>query len=93
MLKKIIKSVAAALVLAQAASLAHAADISLLNVSYDPTRELYADYNKAFAKYWKEKSGDNVTIKASHGGSGIQYGVSLWWIWKKSILEHFHEQY
>jgi sulfate transport system substrate-binding protein len=54
MLKKIIKSVAAALVLAQAASLAHAADISLLNVSYDPTRELYADYNKAFAKYWKE---------------------------------------
>jgi ABC-type sulfate transport system substrate-binding protein len=48
--------------------LAHAADISLLNVSYDPTRELYADYNKAFAKYWKEKSGDNVTIKASHGG-------------------------
>ncbi|MGC5789858.1 sulfate ABC transporter substrate-binding protein [Herbaspirillum huttiense] len=72
MLKKIIKSVAAALVLAQAASLAHAADISLLNVSYDPTRELYADYNKAFAKYWKEKSGDNVTIKASHGGSGKQ---------------------
>ncbi|MGC8020803.1 sulfate transporter subunit, partial [Salmonella enterica] len=58
--------------LAQAASLAHAADISLLNVSYDPTRELYADYNKAFAKYWKEKSGDNVTIKASHGGSGKQ---------------------
>ncbi|WP_413459720.1 sulfate ABC transporter substrate-binding protein [Herbaspirillum huttiense] len=72
MLKKIIQSVAAALVLAQAASLAHAADISLLNVSYDPTRELYADYNKAFAKYWKEKSGDNVTIKASHGGSGKQ---------------------
>jgi sulfate transport system substrate-binding protein len=72
MLKKIIKSVAAALVLAQAASLAHAADISLLNVSYDPTRELYADYNKAFAKYWKDKSGDNVTIKASHGGSGKQ---------------------
>ncbi|BEV14741.1 sulfate ABC transporter substrate-binding protein [Herbaspirillum sp. DW155] len=72
MLKKIIKSVAAALVLAQAAALAHAADISLLNVSYDPTRELYADYNKAFAKYWKEKTGDNVTIKASHGGSGKQ---------------------
>ncbi len=72
MLKKIIKSVAAALVLAQAASLAHAADVSLLNVSYDPTRELYADYNKAFAKYWKDKSGDNVTIKASHGGSGKQ---------------------
>lgn len=72
MLKKIIKSVVAALVLAQAASLAHAADITLLNVSYDPTRELYADYNKAFAKYWKEKTGDNVTVKASHGGSGKQ---------------------
>ncbi|ADJ63159.1 sulfate ABC transporter substrate-binding protein [Herbaspirillum seropedicae] len=72
MLKNIIKSVAVALVLAQAAHVAQAADVSLLNVSYDPTRELYADYNKAFAKYWKEKSGDNVTIKASHGGSGKQ---------------------
>lgn len=49
-----------------------AADISLLNVSYDPTRELYQDYNAAFAKYWKAKTGDNVTIKASHGGSGKQ---------------------
>lgn len=72
MLKKVFKTVAAALVLAQAASVAHAADFSLLNVSYDPTRELYADYNKAFSKYWKEKTGDNVTIKASHGGSGKQ---------------------
>ena len=51
---------------------ASAADISLLNVSYDPTRELYQDYNIAFAKYWKAKTGDNVTIKASHGGSGKQ---------------------
>ncbi len=51
---------------------AHAADISLLNVSYDPTRELYQDYNAAFAKHWKAKSGDNVTIKQSHGGSGKQ---------------------
>ncbi|GAB3268627.1 sulfate ABC transporter substrate-binding protein [Chitinimonas naiadis] len=49
-----------------------AADISLLNVSYDPTRELYQDYNKAFAQYWKQKAGDNVTIKQSHGGSGKQ---------------------
>jgi sulfate transport system substrate-binding protein len=49
-----------------------AADISLLNVSYDPTRELYVDYNAAFAKHWKEKTGDNVTIKQSHGGSGKQ---------------------
>ncbi|MEY3651515.1 MAG: sulfate transporter subunit, partial [Pseudomonadota bacterium] len=51
---------------------ASAADISLLNVSYDPTRELYQDYNIAFAKYWKAKTGDNITIKASHGGSGKQ---------------------
>jgi len=49
-----------------------AADISLLNVSYDPTRELYQDYNAAFAKYWKAKTGDNVSVKASHGGSGKQ---------------------
>lgn len=49
-----------------------AADISLLNVSYDPTRELYQDYNVAFAKYWKAKTGDNVTFKQSHGGSGKQ---------------------
>jgi len=52
--------------------IAQAADISLLNVSYDPTRELYQDYNAAFAKYWKAKTGDNVTVKASHGGSGKQ---------------------
>ena len=51
---------------------ATAADVTLLNVSYDPTRELYQDYNAAFAKYWKAKTGDNVTIKASHGGSGKQ---------------------
>lgn len=51
---------------------AWAADVSLLNVSYDPTRELYQDYNAAFAKHWKEKTGDNVTIKQSHGGSGKQ---------------------
>lgn len=49
-----------------------AADISLLNVSYDPTRELYTEYNDAFAKYWKAKTGDTVTIKQSHGGSGKQ---------------------
>ncbi|ASU41450.1 sulfate/thiosulfate-binding protein [Herbaspirillum sp. CF444] len=72
MLKKFIKSVAVAALFSQVVPLAHAADISLLNVSYDPTRELYADYNKAFAKYWKAKTGDNVTIKASHGGSGKQ---------------------
>jgi sulfate/thiosulfate-binding protein len=50
----------------------HAAEIKLLNVSYDPTRELYQDYNAAFAKYWKGKTGDDVTVSASHGGSGKQ---------------------
>ena len=49
-----------------------AADISLLNVSYDPTRELYQDFNAAFSKYWLAKTGDKVTVKASHGGSGKQ---------------------
>jgi ABC-type sulfate transport system substrate-binding protein len=44
----------------------------LLNVSYDPTRELYADYNVAFAKHWKEKSGEDVTIKQSHCWSAKQ---------------------
>ena len=62
-------SLLAALVLTP---IAQAADITLLNVSYDPTRELYQDYNIAFAKYWKAKTGDNVTVKASHGGSGKQ---------------------
>jgi sulfate transport system substrate-binding protein len=46
--------------------------IELLNVSYDPTRELYQEYNAAFAEYWKQEKGDTVTIKQSHGGSGKQ---------------------
>src|SRR2546428_8892071 len=49
-----------------------AANVTLLNVSYDPTRELYQEYNAAFAKYWKEKTGDSVTVNQSHGGSGKQ---------------------
>jgi sulfate transport system substrate-binding protein len=48
------------------------ADVSLLNVSYDPTRELYQEYNAAFAKYWKGKTGETISVKASHGGSGKQ---------------------
>ena len=52
--------------------IASARDITLLNVSYDPTRELYQDFNAAFSKCWLEKTGDKVTIKASHGGSGRQ---------------------
>jgi sulfate/thiosulfate transport system substrate-binding protein len=61
----------AALALASA-GFSSAKSIELLNVSYDPTRELYQDYNTAFAKYWKAKTGDDVTIKQSHGGSGKQ---------------------
>jgi sulfate transport system substrate-binding protein len=49
-----------------------AKDIKLLNVSYDPTRELYQDFNAAFAKYWKAKTGDAVTVQQSHGGSSKQ---------------------
>jgi len=46
--------------------------VTLLNVSYDPTRELFQDYNSAFAKYWKAKTGQDVTIQQSHGGSSKQ---------------------
>jgi sulfate/thiosulfate-binding protein len=49
-----------------------AANIALLNVSYDPTRELYRDYNTNFANYWKSKTGDTLTIRQSHAGSGKQ---------------------
>lgn len=51
---------------------AHAADFELLNVSYDPTRELYSEYNKAFAKHYKETTGKKVSVDQSHGGSGKQ---------------------
>ncbi len=67
--KKIIQGATTALVLSTAA---HAAEVSLLNVSYDPTRELYQDFNKAFAAHWKAKSGDELKNKQSHGGSGKQ---------------------
>ena len=46
--------------------------VELLNVSYDPTRELYKEYNAAFVKHWKQQSGQDVTIKQSHGGSSKQ---------------------
>jgi sulfate transport system substrate-binding protein len=48
------------------------AEVNLLNVSYDPTRELYQDFNAAFAKHWKAKSGQSVVVRQSHGGSGKQ---------------------
>ncbi len=69
LLKKISQSLLAFAVLSQPA---FAADVTLLNASYDPTRELYQDFNAAFAKQWKAKTGDNVTVKQSHGGSGKQ---------------------
>jgi sulfate transport system substrate-binding protein len=49
-----------------------AKEVSILNVSYDPTRELYGEYDKAFAKYWQAKTGDAVKVRQSHGGSGKQ---------------------
>jgi len=70
--KKIIAAAILAATTVVTAAPSFAADISLLNVSYDPTRELYADVNAAFAKDWKAKTGDNVKIKQSHGGSGKQ---------------------
>ena len=62
---------AALLACASAGAVAQQA-VSLLNVSYDPTRELYVDFNAAFAKYWKAKTGQDVRIQQSHGGSGKQ---------------------
>jgi sulfate transport system substrate-binding protein len=63
---------AIALVALAAVGASTAATVKLLNVSYDPTRELYQDFNAAFAKYWKTKTGVDVEINQSHGGSGSQ---------------------
>jgi sulfate/thiosulfate-binding protein len=68
MFRKILPAAAAALFLVGNAY----AEVSLLNVSYDPTRELYQEFNAAFAKHWKETKGEAVTVKQSHGGSGKQ---------------------
>ncbi len=70
--RRLLLAIASAVFIGGAGTAAQAADVTLLNVSYDPTRELYVDYNKAFAEYWKKKTGDNVTIRQSHGGSGRQ---------------------
>ncbi len=64
-----VSALAAALALAGSAL---AKPVELLNVSYDPTRELYVEYNAAFARHWKEKTGQEVVVKQSHGGSGKQ---------------------
>jgi sulfate/thiosulfate-binding protein len=66
------KKLSIAIALAAATSWNVAAQGTLLNVSYDPTRELYQDFNAAFVKYWKAKSGQDVTVRQSHGGSGGQ---------------------
>src|SRR5665213_2893006 len=68
-------ALAAALVLAPLglpAASAIAADQTILNVSYDPTRELYKAYDDLFAAHWKKLTGDTVTVQQSHGGSGAQ---------------------
>ncbi|MDE3066027.1 MAG: sulfate ABC transporter substrate-binding protein [Verrucomicrobiota bacterium] len=66
---KTVLKILPALVLALAA---HARAINLLNVSYDPTREFYEQYNAVFARYWKARTGDTVAVQMSHGGSGKQ---------------------
>ena len=71
-LNKLITTLTAAALALSTATAALAADVTLLNVSYDPTRELYTDFNKSFADYWKKKTGDTVTIKQSHGGAAKQ---------------------
>jgi sulfate/thiosulfate transport system substrate-binding protein len=72
MFKKIIAGLAAAVITLQGVTPALAKEIQFLNVSYDPTRELYKEFNELFAKKWKEKTGDTVVINTSHGGSGKQ---------------------
>src|ERR1700744_732559 len=69
-MKKLIATTLACALFATAT--AQAANVTLLNVSYDPTRELYKNVNAAFAAQWKQKSGDTVTINMSHNGSGAQ---------------------
>jgi sulfate/thiosulfate-binding protein len=69
---KLFAKSAAVLVASLISASVFAKDYTLLNVSYDPTRELYREYNAAFSKHWKEKTGDNVKVDQSHGGSGGQ---------------------
>jgi sulfate transport system substrate-binding protein len=66
-IRKLLLGIAALLV-----TLPAVADVTLLNVSYDPTRELYQEFNAAFAKHWKAVTGETVTVKQSHGGAGKQ---------------------
>jgi sulfate/thiosulfate-binding protein len=71
-LKAVALGAVLAIVSLSSVSTVQAAEVSLLNVSYDPTRELYEEFNKSFAAYWKKKTGDVVRVRQSHGGSGKQ---------------------
>jgi sulfate transport system substrate-binding protein len=70
--RRLLISIASAVFIGGTASVANAGEVKLLNVSYDPTRELYEDFNKSFAAYWKKKTGDDVKVTQSHNGSGRQ---------------------
>jgi sulfate/thiosulfate transport system substrate-binding protein len=70
--RRLLLALSASVFVGGTSQLAQAAEVTLLNVSYDPTRELYVDFNKSFVEFWKKKTGDTVTIKQSHGGSGRQ---------------------
>jgi ABC-type sulfate transport system substrate-binding protein len=72
MKKHVLRLLAPALVAWAVITPVGAKDLNLLNVSYDPTRELYQAFNAAFAKQWKTKTGDNLAVQQSHGGSGRQ---------------------
>ncbi|HEY5851557.1 MAG TPA: sulfate ABC transporter substrate-binding protein [Lysobacter sp.] len=71
-LRTLVRSLALGFALTMAAGSAVAKDVELLNVSYDPTREFYADVNQKFAEQWKKQTGETLKIRASHGGSGKQ---------------------
>src|SRR5690349_22880356 len=71
-MKTLIRNAALGLAMVLATGLAHAKDVQLLNVSYDPTREFYAEVNQTFAAQWKQQTGETLNIRASHGGSGKQ---------------------
>jgi sulfate/thiosulfate transport system substrate-binding protein len=66
------RTLAVSLLLTATGAAAHAANVTLLNVSYDPTRELYEEYDRMFAALWKAQTGDTVRVNQSHGGSGKQ---------------------
>jgi sulfate transport system substrate-binding protein len=71
-MKPFVRTLVLALAVALAASPVAAAELELLNVSYDPTRELYRAVNEAFVPQYKAKTGTDLTIRQSHGGSGTQ---------------------